>query len=113
MTALKSGVRAVNGFVALRELDADGDGKITAADTGFAKLLIWSDRDGDRRSLPEELAAAASAQLLSIDLDYMSDPRCDERGNCEIERASFHYRDAAGLERTGAVIDVHLRAQRW
>jgi len=32
MTALKSGVRAVNGFVALRELDADGDGKITAAD---------------------------------------------------------------------------------
>jgi hypothetical protein len=111
MTALKSGSRAVNGFVALRELDANGDGKITAADPGFVKLLIWSDRDGDRRSSQEEIAKAASSELLSIDLDYVSDARCDERGNCEIERASFRYRDASGIERTGAVIDVHLRAQ--
>ena len=112
MTMLKSGSRAVNGFAALRELDADGDGKITAADPGFAKLLIWSDRDGDRRSSPGELSRAASAELISIDLDYVSDKRCDERGNCEIERASFRYRDATGIERTGAVIDVHLRSQQ-
>lgn len=112
MSILASGRRAPNGFVALRELDANGDGRITPEDPGFARLLVWSDRDGDRRSAPGELAPAAAYELLSIDLDYTVDARCDAHGNCERERAAFRYRDAAGVVRTGAVIDVHLAAQR-
>jgi hypothetical protein len=112
MTVLSSGRRAPNGFAALRELDADGDGRITPADPGFAKLLVWSDRDGDRVSSPGELAPVSSFELLSIDLDFAVDPRCDARGNCEVERAAFQYRDAAGVVRTGAVVDVHLAPQR-
>ncbi len=112
MTVLSSGERAPNGFAALRELDTDGDGHITPADAGFSRLLVWSDRDGDRRSTPTELAPATRWELLSIDLDVAVDPRCDDRGNCEVERASFRYRDAAGVVRTGAVVDVHLPAQR-
>jgi hypothetical protein len=111
MTVLSTGERAANGFAALRELDADGDGRITPRDPGFARLLVWSDGDGDRRSAPGELVSAAEAGLLSIDLDYVVDPRCDARGDCEVERAVFRYRDGAGVERTGAVIDVHLAAQ--
>ncbi len=111
MTVLSSGQRARNGFVALRELDADGDGRITPNDPGFASLLVWSDRDGDRRSSPGELAPAGSLELLSIDLDYSVRPRCDPRGNCEMERAPFQYRDAAGVVRTGSVVDVHLAPQ--
>jgi hypothetical protein len=110
-TRLADGRFAENGFIALRELDANGDGRITPEDPGFAKLVVWSDRDGDRSSTTEEIATAASMSLLSIDLDYVSVPRCDERGNCEVERASFRFRDEAGVERTGAVIDVHFRAQ--
>jgi hypothetical protein len=113
MTVLSSGRRAANGFAALRELDADGDGRITPKDPGFAGLLVWSDRDGDRRSTPDELASASTWELLSIDLDYTVEPRCDARGNCEVERASFRYRDASGVERTGSVVDVHLAPQRW
>lgn len=112
MTVLSSGRRAPNGFVALRELDADGDGRITPSDPGFSRLVVWSDRDGDRRSSAVEIAPASTFELLSIDLDYVIDPRCDLRGNCEVERASFRYRDAAGIERTGAVVDIHLAAQR-
>jgi hypothetical protein len=111
MTVLSSGHRAPNGFAALRELDADGDGRITPADPGFAKLLVWADRDGDRVSSATEMATAASWELLSIDLDYTSEPRCDAHGNCEVERASFRWRDARGVVRTGAVVDVHLAAQ--
>jgi hypothetical protein len=111
MTVLSSGRRAANGFIALRELDADGDGRITPRDPGFSRLVVWSDRDGDRRSTPGEIAPAAAFELLSIDLDYVVDPRCDGRGNCEVERASFRYRDASGVERTGAVVDIHLAAQ--
>jgi hypothetical protein len=113
MTILSDGGRAANGFMALRELDADGDGRITRADPGFARLLVWSDRDGDRRSSPAEVAPASAWELLSIDLDFTSDPRCDARANCEVERASFRYRDAAGTVRTGAIVDVHLAPQRW
>jgi hypothetical protein len=112
LSPLAGGGRAPNGFAALRELDADGDGRITPADPGFAKLLVWSDRDGDRRSSPGELASAASFELLSIDLAYRVAPSCDARGNCEVERAAFHYRDAAGVVREGTVVDVHLARQR-
>jgi hypothetical protein len=113
MTVTSGGRRAPNGFAALRELDADGDGRITPADPGFSHLLVWADRDGDRRSTAGELASASSWELLSIDLDYRADaPRCDARGNCEVERAAFHYRDAAGVIRTGAVVDVHFATQR-
>jgi hypothetical protein len=69
-------------------------------------------RDGDRRSTPDELVPAASIGLVSIDLDYAVDPRCNARGDCEVERASFRYTDASGVTRTGAVVDVHLPAQR-
>jgi hypothetical protein len=111
MSVLANGSLAPNGFVALRELDADGDGRITPNDPGFARLLVWSDRDGDRVSTPGELTSASAIELLSIDLDYAVDPRCDSRGNCEVERASFRYREG-GVERIGTVIDVHLPAQR-
>lgn len=112
MTVLAGGRRAPNGFAALRELDADGDGRITPDDPGFSRLLVWSDHDGDRRSAPGELASAATWEIVSLDLDYTIDPRCDARGNCEVERASFRYRDGAGAERVGAIVDVHLAPQR-
>ena len=111
MSPLASGGVAANGFLALRELDANHDGRITPEDPGIAKLLVWSDRNADRASAVTELSSAAAHGLLSIDLAYTSEnPRCDVRGNCEVERASFRYRDAAGTERAGTVIDVHLAA---
>jgi hypothetical protein len=111
-TLLPRGGRAANGFIALRELDDNGDGQITALDAGFARLLLWSDRDGDRVSTNGELAPASSSKLISIELGYTTDaPRCDARGNCEIERATFQYMDEAGVPRRGDVIDVHLKFQ--
>jgi hypothetical protein len=111
-TALRGGGRATNGFVALAELDSNKDGQITPEDAGFAALRLWSDKDGDRVSSSGELSALSARQVVSIDLGYASAARCDARGNCEVERASFHYTDDQGALRTGAVIDVHLRHQR-
>ncbi|APR79287.1 hemolysin-type calcium binding protein [Minicystis rosea] len=112
MSPLASGRRAENGFVALRELDDNHDGRIDQSDPSFVKLLVWSDRDGDRQSAGSEIAAASSWGLVSIELGYAVEPRCDARHNCEVERAAMRFRDAAGIERTGVVIDVHLAAQR-
>jgi hypothetical protein len=109
-TVLSSGRIAANGFEALRELDSNGDGWITAADTAWPRLRLWADRDGDRVSSPGELEPVAT-RIEGIELADTSARRCDARGNCEVERARMLYRDASGAPRTGSVVDVHLRFQ--
>jgi hypothetical protein len=107
MTELPIGIRASNGFVALAALDENGDGFITSADSGFSRLLLWSDRDQDRRSSPAELTRAEDAGIVAIALDYRSEARCSG-GNCEIERAKFVFRDERDAEQDGQVVDVHF-----
>ncbi len=106
-----TGGTAKNGFAALGELDADGDGAIAPDDPAFAQLVLWADLDGDRVSTPHELRPLAVAGVISLRLDYTSDARCDARGNCEVERAVFVWRDGDGGLLEGAVVDVHLPAR--
>ncbi len=110
-TRLRGGAAADNGFTALQELDSDGDGRVTAADPGFAELVVWTDGDGDRRSNGLELQPLAAFGLVAIDLVHASERRCDTRGNCEVERAAFTYTDLLGRPRAGEVVDVHLGCQ--
>jgi hypothetical protein len=110
-TRLRGGGLADNGFTALAELDLDRDGKITPADPSFADLVLWADGDADRRSSGLELQSVAQQGLVAIELQYASDRRCDARANCEVERASFTWRDALGREQVGEVVDVHLACQ--
>ncbi len=110
MTRLATGLRARHGFEALAELDSNHDGAITADDEAFARLVLWADADGDRIARDGEQPTAASEGIVRIDLAYhTASPHCTARGNCEIERATFVYRDATGALRTGEVVDVHLR----
>jgi len=111
VTPLATGGTAANGFQALRELDSDRDGLITTADARWSRLMVWADRDGDRRSAPEELAPLSAFGIVSIDVDYRVETACDARGNCEVERGGFRYVDAAGVASEGRVVDVHLRTQ--
>lgn len=110
-TALRSGGLADNGFAALAELDLDRDGRITPADPAFADLVLWADGDADRRSSGFELQSLATLGLEAIELTYASDRRCDARANCEVERASFTWRDGLGRAQVGEVVDVHLACQ--
>jgi hypothetical protein len=105
-TVLADGSRPAHGFVALAELDGNSDGRLDAADPMFAALLLWADHDGDRASSSGELAPAART-LVSISLAYTSEARC-AGGNCERERASITWRDAAGELQTGTLVDVYL-----
>lgn len=111
-TPVRRGGLAHDGFEALRDMDSDGDGLITPADEGWSDLLVWADHEGDGVSSPDELIPVSRAGLAAIQLDFVRAPRCDARGNCEVERAGFMYRAADGQERVGAVVDVHLLFQR-
>ncbi len=110
-TRLASGQRADHGFAALAELDADGDGTISAADPRFSELVLWSDHDGDRAGTPGEQASLQSVGLVAIHLDFHRRGACDERGNCGRERAAFEFRGGSGELRVGEVVDVYLACQ--
>ena len=103
----RDGRRPVDGFDALRELDDDGDGRITPADTAWRSLLLWSDEDRDRMSSPMELTPAWSSGLTEIVLEHRVDRRCDRDGNCGIERSAFGY-TRGSASAIGTVIDVHI-----
>lgn len=106
-TVLPGGEKASNGFAALAALDANGDRVIDHRDPMFAKLVLWADRDGDRRSTAIELRPLMGA-IDAIPLDHEVVPRCAD-GNCEGERGAMIWRDAEGHRRTGAVIDLYLQ----
>ncbi len=109
-TRLAAGTGSPNGFVALAQLDSDGDGKISAGDARFGELVLWADHDGDRRSSGWEMLPLASFEIVEIELAYASRRQCDAAGNCGVERASFVYRQG-GRERVGEVVDVHLACE--
>lgn len=110
-TVLPSGATAAHGFSALAPLDSNGDRLIDAADRDFGELLLWADRDGDRASAASELVPAAQV-LVSISLDYRSDPQCDARRNCQREHSTVRWRDASGAIRAGSIIDIYLAYRR-
>lgn len=109
-TVLPDGRIAAEGFAALAALDANHDGRIDAADPAFATLLLWADRDADRRSAPDELVPLAS-RIISIALAAHPTARCDARSNCEGQRAAMQLRTADGATRAGAIVDVYLPFQ--
>jgi hypothetical protein len=106
-TELSVGGFASNGFAALAELDGNRDGRIDARDAVWSRLVLWRDANGDRVSDSIELQQVHASGLAFIDLGYRIAPRCDGRGNCEVERAEVGIVDGSGA-RTGSVIDIRL-----
>ncbi|HWM91862.1 MAG TPA: hypothetical protein VN493_13940 [Thermoanaerobaculia bacterium] len=85
-TRLINGALALNGYLALAELDSwvfagNGDGRIDAADGAYEHLRLWTDRNHDGISQPTELVTLPSARILRIGLDYRRSNRTDRHGN--------------------------------
>jgi hypothetical protein len=93
-------------------LDGDGDGRIAPTDPSWSSLALWVDRDRNRKTEPGELLSLEQAGVKTIVLEHTSEPQCDARGNCMIERSTFEWVDHEGAHRTGMIIDVHLACRR-
>ena len=85
------------GFDALAELDDDGNGVIDARDPAFAELVLWSDRDQDKRCTPNELTPL-SERLSALPLAHAEG----------VVKASSYEGDTAMLEGRARLVDVHL-----
>jgi hypothetical protein len=105
-TPMASGVAPTDGFLALAPLDDDGDGAITARDSAFARLVLWTDHDGDRRGTAGELVGLTQVGIATLPLTYERRRECDARGNCIVERAAV-----ATAQGPRPLVDLHLTCQ--
>jgi hypothetical protein len=70
-----------NGFLALAALDSNDDGFITAADSAYDSLRMWTDINHDGLSQSDEMKGLAEFGIASITLDYRLSERADRYGN--------------------------------
>jgi hypothetical protein len=97
------GEELFRGFATLAALDDNHDGVIDAHDAAFASLVLWADRNADRRSTPDELTPLADV-VTAVTLTSRLDLRCDD-GDCEGQRSAAMLRDGRGA----IVVDVYLK----
>jgi len=99
-----------NGFRALAVYDlsangGNGDHQITAADSIYSHLLLWTDINHNGVSEPDELQTLAQAGITSISLDYHQEDRKDQYGNV------FRFRGHDTMNAVGydhLIYDVYL-----
>jgi hypothetical protein len=85
-TPLSSGGPALNGYVALAELDmiengGNSDGHIDSADAVFADLKLWIDSDHDGVSDSDEIFSLAEMGISQIGTFYRRSVQIDQHGN--------------------------------
>jgi Ca2+-binding RTX toxin-like protein len=67
-TLKRNGQMASDGFDALADLDANGDGKINAADEVFGQLRLWQDANQDGITQAGELKSLLDLDITSINI---------------------------------------------
>ncbi len=104
-------VRAMNGFEALKFVEgpsygrSNGDGTLDGRDGVFGRLLLWSDRNHNGLSEPDELQTVGAAGVASIGTEYKEKKRVDRHGNEFRQKGRIIWAD--GVE--DAVFDVWLK----
>ena len=88
-TLKRNGQLATNGFDALKDLDANQDGKIDAADRVFANLRIWRDLNQDGVSQASELTTLAANSITGIGVNASAVNTDLGNGNVQTAAGSF------------------------
>ncbi|MBI5785506.1 MAG: peptidoglycan DD-metalloendopeptidase family protein, partial [Rhodocyclales bacterium] len=92
---------AADGFVALRSIDANGDGLFNAADAQYANVRLWRDLNQDGISQADELQSLAQAGITGIDLATQAATKQLAGGNTQTLTAGV-----AGLEGDAAALNL-------
>jgi len=95
-TALPGGSLAANGFEALKQYDANHDGRIDKLDPIFSKLLVWRDLNSNGISERGELVGVADMSIGWISVAYETSGKVDSQGN--FRRQLGTYADSQGIQ---------------
>jgi len=107
-TLLRAGQRAQNGFEALAELDGNGDGAVDARDASWQALVLWTDRNHDGTSSPDELQPIAGSSVIALETTYRPVGRKDQWRNEFRYTAHLRLREGESGESRRAYYDVFL-----
>ncbi|ANE57980.1 hypothetical protein AYM39_22110 (plasmid) [Methylomonas sp. DH-1] len=109
---LKSnGQLAADGFDALRDLDANLDGKVDANDAEFANLRLWRDLNQDGISQANELFTLGSQNIAAINVGSTEHSQILANGNQLADIGSYVKTDGSSGalgEVTGNLGDINL-----
>ncbi|ATG88431.1 hypothetical protein MKLM6_0146 [Methylomonas koyamae] len=109
---LKSnGQLAADGFDALRDLDANLDGKVDAADGQFANLRLWRDLNQDGISQANELFKLGSQNIAAINVGSTEHSQILANGNQLADIGSYVKTDGSSGalgEVSGNLGDINL-----
>jgi Ca2+-binding RTX toxin-like protein/GH24 family phage-related lysozyme (muramidase) len=94
-TLLKNGQTAANGFVALADLDGNGDGKLDSQDSAWAGLNIWQDLNSDGITNVGELKTLSDLGIQSIATGYTTNASTDANGNIHQQQGSYTKTDGS------------------
>ncbi len=111
-TLKNNGELATNGFDALADLDSNQDGRVDSADTVFADLRIWQDKNQDGISQADELASLDALNIQSI--GTASQNISQNLGHNNQAIASGHFTFADGSTSTaGAAASLNLAVNNF
>lgn len=110
-TLKSNGQFAADGFDALKDLDANKDGKIDSADSVFANLRIWRDLNQDGISQSNELSTLAANSITRIGVN--SSAVNTDLGNGNVQTAAGTFTRSNGTtsatgETNGAAANLDL-----
>lgn len=94
-TLLQNGQKAANGYLALAELDSNGDRKIDVDDAAYTTLNIWQDLNSDGQSSADELFSLADKGIQSIAVNYTNTHQTDANGNIIQQTSTFTKTDGS------------------
>jgi hypothetical protein len=106
-TPLRNSQPAPNGFAALAQYDANGDGVINFKDQIWKSLLLWVDANHDGVCQRNELTPIAKSKITSITLARRWTGRRDRSGNRYRYKGFLHMG-----KRSQSFFDVFLVPQR-
>lgn len=104
-TPLRSGGLAAHGFIALAELDDNGDHVVDRRDVAWSRLLLWTDRNHDGVSTNNELEGIAGSVVAELGTEFRQIRKKDQWGNEFLYMSRFRMRND---ERRRAYYDVFL-----
>ena len=107
-TLKNNGQLAKNGFDALKDLDANQDGKIDVSDTVFANLRIWRDLNQDGISQAGEITTLSANSIISIGVNSTAGSIDLGNGNVQTAAGTFTRSNGATGETDFTVANLDL-----
>ncbi|KAF0652657.1 hemolysin-type calcium binding protein [Cyanobium sp. Copco_Reservoir_LC18] len=112
-TVLPNGMKAANGFEALKALDGNGDRWIDQLDPAWSTLKIWIDRNSNAVAEQGEMVSLSEAGVRRLGVTYATSDIVDLHGNRHLQLGEFQSSDGTLKSMNDVWFQVDQARTRW